>query len=318
MFFPSEEEEPGETGILKFGDPGGYHIFRKLYVSPFDEKDIKKYLGKRFSVFNFKKKRRALKIVKQSPNLMVRPMLLNYIDDLLKSSRKYEFTFQVYEELNKLWIERESRRYKRDEREGFKKELYKFSREITLDIYRNRETRKGLIIDAKEIEPFARRHNIRLGDMEIKSRSLLNRNARGEYKFSHKSVLEYFLALEVCQNSKFEKAFSFDGMDQAMSFYRDMQKEYTFKFLTQDNLIGYYKIEGQKKSKNLSKIKLNELESLKYLDLRSNKLTDVSPLKELKKLLHLDIEGNPVPEDQIKGVKQVLPKLEFTTRLYIR
>jgi hypothetical protein len=171
QFFPSEEEEPGETGILKFGDPGGYHIFHKLYVSPFDEKDIKKYLGKRFSVFNFKKKPRALKIVKQSPNLMVRPMLLNYIEDLLKSSRKYEFTFQVYEELIKLWIERESRKYKRDEREGFKKELYKFSREIALDIYRDRETRRGLIIDAKEIEPFAQRHDIRLGDMEMKSRA---------------------------------------------------------------------------------------------------------------------------------------------------
>jgi hypothetical protein len=308
QFFPSEEEEPGETGILKFGDPGGYHIFRKLYVSPFGEKDIKKYLGKRFSIFNFKKKRMALKIVKQSPNLMVRPMLLNYIEDLLKSSRRYEFTFQVYDELIKLWIERESRRYKRDEREGFKKELYKFSREIALDIYRNRETRRGLIINAEEIKPFARGHDIRLGGMEMKSRSLLNRNARREYKFSHKSVLEYFLALEIRQNSKFDKTFSFEGMDQARSFHSDMRKEYTFKFLTQDNLKGLYRVEGQKKPKELSKIKLNELESLEYLNLINNNLTDISPLKELKKLEHLYINGNPVPVYQIKALCQALPR----------
>ncbi len=313
QFFPSEEEEPGETGILKFGGDKGSHIFRKLYISPFDEKDIKRYLNKKFSIFNFKKKSRARQIVRHSPNLMVRPMLLSYIDDLLKGSRNYELTSQVYGELINKWIERESRRVsEKDKREHFRKELYKFSQAVALDIYRHRESRKGLIINAQDIEPFAKEHKIQLEQMEMKSRSLLNRNAQGKYKFSHKSVLEYFLALELANSIKFYNKFSFDGMEQAKNFYTDIRKECTFAFLTKDDLQGYYKTELAKRSKELSKIKLNELENLVYLNLNNNQLTDISGLKELKGLEILDLSNNQL--DDISGLKE----LKGLERLYLR
>ncbi|NIM11082.1 MAG: leucine-rich repeat domain-containing protein [Candidatus Aminicenantes bacterium] len=309
QFFPSEEEEPGETGVLKFGGQKGYHVFRKMYISPFDEKDIKKYLNKKFSVFNFRKKQKALQIVKHSPNLMVRPMLLSYIDDLLKSNREYEFTYQVYEELIGRWIERESRRFKEDKRENFKEELYKFSKAIALDIYRNRESRKGLIIDREEIKPFAEEHSIQLDEIEMKSRSLLNRNAQGEYKFSHKSILEYFLTLEILSNYVFAKEFSFEGMDQAKSFYTNMWKECTFKFLTKINLKGDYRIKGSTKERELSKLKLNELENIIILNLSLNGLIDISPLKELTGLHSLDLRNNWLtdisPLKELKGLERL-------------
>jgi len=59
QFFPSEQEEPSETGVMIFSGERGYHRFHKLYISPFDDNDIDRYLSKRFSFFKFQKKKKA-------------------------------------------------------------------------------------------------------------------------------------------------------------------------------------------------------------------------------------------------------------------
>ncbi|MEZ4847960.1 MAG: formylglycine-generating enzyme family protein [Bacteroidia bacterium] len=56
----------------------------------------------------------------------------------------------------------------------------------------------------------------------MKSRSLLNRDAEGNYKFSHKSILEYFLAKEAYDNPDFYDQMEFAGMDQALQFFSEM------------------------------------------------------------------------------------------------
>jgi hypothetical protein len=307
QFFPSEEEEPGETGIIKYGGDKGYHYFLKFYISPFDEKDIRKYLRKKFSILHFTKKQRALQIVKSSPNLMVRPMLLSYIDDLLKSSRQYERTCEVYEELINKWIERESMRYREDRRENFKKELYKFSRSIAVDIYLKHEARKGFIINAEEIEPFAKKHQINLEHIEMKSRSLLNRNALGEYKFAHKSILEYFLAMEAGENKKFYDDLNFEDMDQAQNFYNEMWTE-PILFFTQKKIRGNFRLIYEHRHREISNIRANEIKDLEYLNLNNNCLVDISPLNELKKLKTLFLNDNQITD--IRVLKE-LKELEY-------
>jgi hypothetical protein len=339
QFFPSEEEEPKDTGIFKFGGDKGFHIFRKLYISPFDEKDIKRYLKKKFSIFYFKNKQKALKIVKQSPNLMVRPMLLSYIDDLLESRQKFESTCQVYKYLIDKWIEREAQRLPEKElKVNFKKELFKFSGEIALDIYRKRKNRNGLFIDGEEIKPFAIEHHVKLEDMELKSRSLLNRDAQGQYKFSHKSILEYFLALEIVENIKFYIEFNFEEMNQVKSFYDELLgdellcKSFAFRLFTQGNLSGFYETSNSTKRKSFSTVKFNELDRMKYLklssrlhninalkslnglielDLENTNLTDISPLKELRKLKYLRLNNNQITD--ISALKE----LKELTSLYL-
>ncbi len=60
QFFPSKEEEPHETGYFSFGEDGEYN-FQKLYLSVFDNKEVTKYLQKRYSVvFQFAKFRKAI------------------------------------------------------------------------------------------------------------------------------------------------------------------------------------------------------------------------------------------------------------------
>ena len=87
-------------------DGKGFHTLGKLYLSPFDDKDIRKFLNKKYGrlrVWNRKKKKRAWKIVSQAKRLMVRPMLLDNIDLLVKGDQNFHNTYEIYETMIKGW-----------------------------------------------------------------------------------------------------------------------------------------------------------------------------------------------------------------------
>ncbi len=222
QFFSSATQEPNETGILKFGGDKGMHDFFKIYISAFTERDIKRYLKKKYLILQFHRKKLAKKIILQCPNLMMRPMLLGYVDDLVNHEKAFVYTFQIYDVLIKKWIDREANRVESAKRNKFKEQLYDFSKAIAIDIYQNRKKRNELSIDGEDIKPFAVNNNINLSDLDLRSRSLLNRNSEGQYKFSHKSILEYFLSLEVYLNNEFKSEFDFESMPQSSKFYSEM------------------------------------------------------------------------------------------------
>ncbi|MBD3308768.1 DUF1566 domain-containing protein [candidate division KSB3 bacterium] len=300
QFFPSEEEEPKETGVLRYSGDGGDRVFRKLYISPFDDRDVRRYLRKRFGWLRVFTKRKTKQIVKHSPNLMARPMLLSYIEDLLESNRPYTAAYMVYEVLIDRWIAREADKVDSSKRERYQKELYPFSRAIALDIYRQREKRGGaLLIPGDEIAPFAEEYGIDLDEMEMKSRSLLNRNARGDYKFSHRSVLEYFLAVEAFTDPAFRREMDFDGMEQARAFFNEL----VWEKLTDPNKVrgGYSLI--------IPGIFLSEEDyrDIEYKDLATLNVTMLPEVTALR--LKFDIYGTGVDVDDLllylKGLKNL-------------
>ncbi len=247
QFFPSEIEEPYQTSIPKpGGSDEGFHLINKMYVSPFSELDISLYLNKKFGRFNpftRGKKIRAKDIVKQSPSLMLRPMLLAYIDDLLESTTKYKYTFQIYEELVLKWISREANRIESKRKDEFRENLFNFSAIVAVEIYKNWTSgRKGLILSNEEIELIAKNNEIQLNLLEMKSKSLLNRNVIGEYKFSHKSILEFLLAKECMLNDMFGVNFNFTGFDQAQRFVAEFSKvKYVLQFFNLNKIQVYTK-----------------------------------------------------------------------------
>lgn len=235
QFFPSHEEEPHETGYLSWGDQQEYK-FQKLYLSAFNNQDVMKYLLKRYKLYHpiqLVKFFKAWRIVKKSPSLMVRPMLLSHIDDLLKSKAAYEFSFQIYETLIQKWIERESRksavRLKYGNSQNYADKLLAFSRNLAYNLYVNREERHGYTI-SKDVRFEVNGYSLNdmeedyadLTDHEKKSKSLLNRTANGYYKFSHKSILEYFIACYLFDQGVAINGISFTGIDATEKFYKEM------------------------------------------------------------------------------------------------
>jgi hypothetical protein len=232
QFFPSEEEEPHETGYFTGGEKGQL-LFQKLYLSIFSIKDISRYLKKRYSlVFNFAKYCKAKKIISACPHLVVRPMLLYYIDDLLKIVKEVPYSYQIYEQLIAAWIGRESAKYsiskKYEKLQLFGLQLREFSQQLAIDLYEKRGERNGYFLPAHTdfaagvLKMSDLEHEKLFDERDAKSKSLLNRNAAGDYKFSHKSILEYFLAREMFRQPAFFERFEFKGMDAAKRFLVEM------------------------------------------------------------------------------------------------
>lgn len=184
---------------------------------------MKKYINKKYGVFNVfsSKKKKAQEIIRNSPYLMARPMLLDFIEDIINSNKDFKYTFNVYESLINSWLERETFNVSQNKKFTYKNDLLKFSTEISKDIY-NKRKQLGYTISQIEFDKIARANNLDLTLFEMKARSLLNRNPEGDFKFSHKSVLEYFLSLEIYKDLNYRKLFDEEGMDMTMNFYDEL------------------------------------------------------------------------------------------------
>jgi len=219
QFFRKEEEIPREAGIIKFstidlGDNREY-IFYKLYLSPFTDEQVKRYLKQRFHFWQRNKCRRVQEIINKIQQLTVRPMLLAYIPELVKSNKQFSYSFQLYEEMVDKWLERE-KPFVRN-----KEELRSFSEQLAIDLYQKRGTRGAEKVHYSEIAPLAQSFGINLKDWQLRGRSLLNRDVAGNYKFAHRSIMEYLFVKRFLE-LKPAKRFKIEWTDQMKKFLLEM------------------------------------------------------------------------------------------------
>lgn len=300
QFFPSDPDIPEETGLYKFGGNKGMHRFYRMYVSPFNTKDINHYLRRKYPIYRLKSRRKAHFIVEKSLDLMVRPMLLANIEDFVKSSKIYETSCDIFEEMVERWIQRE--------RVENKKELRRFSEIIARDMYENQQTRGGLYIGHEKIDQFAQKHQFQLDELDMRSRSLLNRIAEGKYKFAHKSILEYLLSVMIIRDPSFCRNFNFNNMEQARRFYMEQYLR------NLRELKGYFQLLVKKGSVFtvntqpfcLEKLPLKGLEMVASLDLKDKQISDILPLTEFRNIRHLFLSNNQITDiSPLIGLKDI-------------
>ena len=201
QFFPKDEEIPKETGVMKIGPrkAGESQVYElwKLYLSPFDDKEIKKYINKRFSFLDLYSKKKANRYLEKVPFLSVRPMLLAHISDIVNSDENVKYAYKLYEIMVDAWLERESVGIKEE-----KSELRKFSELLAVELFSNREKRGTEEITSNELMMLSEKWGIKMPSWRLKGRSLLNRDADGNYKFAHRSIMEYLFAYRLVQGDK--------------------------------------------------------------------------------------------------------------------
>lgn len=195
QFFPDDEEIPKETGIVRVGPraggEGAIYIFQKLYLMPLTDKQVASYLRKRYPLWQWSKRRRAHSIIKKVPLLSVRPMLLTHIPDMLNQELTITYSFELYEAMVGAWLQREQAWVD-------PQELRSFSERLAVDLYVNRQLRGSERLLRKELSRLVKEWDISLGLQQISGRSLLNRDADGNLKFAHRSIMEYlFLQCDV-------------------------------------------------------------------------------------------------------------------------
>ena len=200
QFFPKEEEIPKEAGIVKFGPRAAgekaQHALHKLYLAPFTDEQVQHYLHRLYPVWQHQWRKRSQEMVDKIPNLSVRPMLLSHIDDLVRKGREITYTFELYEEMVAAWLVREEGIFPELKQEP----LRQFSERLAVDLYMNRERRGAERIPRAELATLAKEWNIPLEDWVLSGRSLLNRDAEGNYKFAHRSIMEYLVVKRVVED----------------------------------------------------------------------------------------------------------------------
>jgi hypothetical protein len=188
QFFERDMEIPRETGIVRFGVTGPgetrEYCFYKLYLSPFSDHQIEMYLRRRFSLFQWRKRRMAREIAHKMPDLTVRPMLLTNIQDLLGPAFNYRYSVQIYEAMIEAWLQREKPFVDPNQ-------LRLFSEQLAVDIYARRLERGSERIPPSEALSLAAHMAIPLQGWQLRSRSLLNRDELGNLKFAHRTIMEY-------------------------------------------------------------------------------------------------------------------------------
>jgi len=183
QFFPKEEEIPTDTGVITALPTSGSRVYslQKLYLAPFTDQQVDSYLRRRYRWG--RRLDDARKVVSRMPDLVARPLLLTYVEDLT-TNKDIKFAFQMYEMVIQNWCQRGADLVAPDK-------LREFSDRLAVEIFLTRSHRQMERIPEAELQPLALQFNVDLEAWKLRGRSLLNRDAAGNYKFSHRSILEY-------------------------------------------------------------------------------------------------------------------------------
>jgi hypothetical protein len=199
QFFSSDEEIPREPGVAivtprKAGQAREYKFY-KLYLLPLTDKQVERYVKRRFGFWQRGQRRAARRIIAAIPELSMRPMLLAVVPDLIREERSITELFQLYEFMVESWLEREKSWID-------KNRLREFSELLAVDLYLNRQKRGFERIPRRELIELKEMNASDLDDWRLTNRSLLNRDADGNYKFAHRSILEYLFVVAFLKGGK--------------------------------------------------------------------------------------------------------------------
>lgn len=235
QYFPGQENDPYELKV-KRTDERGYYTFKKLYISPFTDGEVRLYLRKKYGwlpLQNYSRRKAARETVLKSRNLMVRPMLLNYIDYLIEDEKMYDSTYSIYETLIEKWLDRESEKRKGIyEKDKFKKSLKELSESITRHIYIKYQNFKDLSLSKAEMLEVSKSFNIDLRPEEVTGQSLLTSDGFGNWKFAHKSIFEFFLAKLLLTDSGLLRNYQSVALDMTQHFLEEID----FGFIKSEDL----------------------------------------------------------------------------------
>lgn len=224
QFFMREEFSPDKTSIA-VGNPSTPDPFlhwQKLYLAPFNDKQVKKYLAKWFNRHNqnSKSKKEAHRIVLSCKDLFLRPMVLSHIDILLKvyGEQKEPLSMKdIYDAIVFYWIQRE-----------VKNDTTKIENLLAASLYAASFMYKNDInyLDEEQYKSFCKEYEIDDTNHLLRVKSLLNNDKKG-YKFSHKSFYEYLLAYWFFLDPK--RINEIENLDFALQIYVEIAEAYNFK-----------------------------------------------------------------------------------------
>lgn len=217
QFFQDEQSEPKDTFLISYNTQNKKSQFYKIYISKFNDKDIDIFLNKRYK-HQEEKINQAKAIIEKCSDIMARPMILSYIDELIKRPEKYSCITDIYGKLIYEWLHREP---------GNEKLLEQFANRVMRYMFMNNVS----FITKDVIISLCKKEDIEIiNPILARTRSLLNRNSKGEYRFAHKSIYEYLISYEAIYNdTSFRKKLLTSSKGFDLKFYYEMSCKFIHK-----------------------------------------------------------------------------------------
>lgn len=193
QFFLNDAGVPTETGVSiirprSAGEPSEYR-FQRLYLLPFSPEQVDRYVAKRFPLWQISSaspRRSARKLIDDIPELSVRPMLLALVPDLIHDNVKITELYDLYKFMVDKWLERESKWVN-------KEQLLQVSKRLAVYMYAEKSSNSGDRVSLEELKEIAQGTGTddAIPWHHLTARSLLNRDGDGNFKFAHRSVMEF-------------------------------------------------------------------------------------------------------------------------------
>lgn len=211
QFFPLEKDILRNNGLIDIYD----NRCKAVYLSPFSDSQAHEFLKKKFKILkndatendkNDKEKfeikneiefiEKSKEILDKMNDLRMRPLLLSYIQEFL-DTRNYNWNqYTVYDFLVRNWLQREVTR--KLEGKGVKsKDLLEACIALAINLHKQERTE----ISTNELDELISKNPIlsNISHINIKGRSLLNRNSKGDYRFSHYTIQEFLVSYSILE-----------------------------------------------------------------------------------------------------------------------
>nr|VFK58355.1 MAG: Formylglycine-generating enzyme, required for sulfatase activity, contains SUMF1/FGE domain [Candidatus Kentron sp. TUN] len=201
QFFPEGGSDP-------FGRPGrvqvGVYTCPMIFLALFDDEQVTRYLARRFPDHRRDKSRRrgnpkrqrAEELVLGMQSLRFRPLLLAHIDAIMEAdvagTRQWN-PYTLYEALIEAWLTREETKLRKQlENPPDRKYLWAICTAVAVSLQRKGDRLLSRAALDELVKEFPAVANLQYFD--IGGRSLLNRNAHGDFRFSHYTIQEFLVA----------------------------------------------------------------------------------------------------------------------------
>jgi hypothetical protein len=214
-FVPEEVELPGDPGPTPLLTIPLQRVCR-LYLSPLSDSQVKSYLARRFPYWLHPMSRvHARYAAKRFKDILSRPLLLTFIQDLASNPEEPRFSFQAYRIIIAAWIKRETHKNQLKIQPAV---MLRICEEFAVLLFTTRRDRASAnelqyIVDKFGAGPFFR---------QVRERSLLNEDANGNWKFAHRSIMEYLLANLIGQTGSLPSWGEAPWTDQMRKFACEM------------------------------------------------------------------------------------------------
>ena len=220
QFIMREEFLPDNTPLV-IGNPTGPDPFlhwQKLYIAPFSNDQMNKFLAIKFNILNsWKKRKEARRIVSSCKDVFLRPMILSHIDIVMNVYDKREEPLSmkdIYDAIVYEWIRREAK----NNQEEIDR-LLNVSVSVAGYMYKNHLT----YLDENHYKQFCEDYGIDDKGNLLRVNLLLSNTKEG-YRFSHMSFYDYLLAYSFFLHP--EDIDSVQGIDFMLDIYKEIYDAY--------------------------------------------------------------------------------------------